>query len=256
MNYYLKVTGVLAITVYVVILGLLFNYFNHHNEHKKIHFVKKNEERVVVAMSAPSSSTKVMNQKSKSKKEAKKKEHTNEKKKYKPKKKAKKKAKKKKLKKKKKIKEKKPQKQKKQKIKKKSQNKKKSEKKKVNNLFDNIKEKKPHKSENKRKSSNNKNAISDKRENKDRGIENSYLAKIQSTLEDWPAQGDFASEKVVIWLRIKSDGSFIFKLLSPSNNQDFNSGLIQYLKQLQKIGFDSHQSSKPYELNIEFIAKE
>jgi protein TonB len=91
---------------------------------------------------------------------------------------------------------------------------------------------------------------------RDRGIQNAYFAKVEKALQNWPSQSEFAGQTVKVWLRINRDGSFQFRLLSASNNEDFNSGLIQYLRQLQRVGFDPHRNSKPYELNVEFVAKE
>jgi protein TonB len=45
-------------------------------------------------------------------------------------------------------------------------------------------------------------------------------------------------------------------VVSASGNDAFNSGLIAYLKQLQKIGFGPHKGNRPYELDVEFIANE
>ncbi len=106
-------------------------------------------------------------------------------------------------------------------------------------------------SENKKKSDSLKNV-----KNSDMGVVDAYKAKIEKKLQDWPAQSEFAGETLVMRLKIRPDGTFEFKILTPSNNQDFNIGLVQYLEQLQKIGFDSHSNSKPYEFDVEFIAKE
>jgi protein TonB len=235
-----KLTGILATSIYLFFVGLLFYYFNHHSEKKSIHFVKKNSERISVSIPAQNSKADKSNPKhikkslSKPKKKVVKKKVTKKKV-------VKKKATKKKVVKKKVVKK---------RVKKRTIEKSRREKKqkaKVSNLFDKIGDKKP---------SNRKDGKKRKKEDLDRGILNAYLANLEDILQGWSAQSEFAGESAKIWLKINRDGSFKFKLISPSNNQDFNSGLIQYLKQLQKIGFDPHKNSKPYELNIEFIAKE
>jgi protein TonB len=88
------------------------------------------------------------------------------------------------------------------------------------------------------------------------GEENAYFAKVQSMLEDWPAQSDFAGEKATVILFIKPSGRFEFKVKSRSNIDEFNEGLIAFLEQLQAIGFGEHKGERTYEYEAEFIAKE
>ena len=90
----------------------------------------------------------------------------------------------------------------------------------------------------------------------DSGIENAYLAMIEEKLKGWPAQSEYAGEKARVWIKVEPSGTYRFKVISASGNDAFNSGLILYLKQLQKIGFGPHKGKKPYELDVEFIAKE
>ena len=88
------------------------------------------------------------------------------------------------------------------------------------------------------------------------GEENAYFAKVQSMLEDWPAQSDFAGEKATVVLFIKPSGKFEFKVKSGSSIDEFNEGLIAFLEQLQNFGFGEHTGEKTYEYEAEFIAKE
>jgi len=88
------------------------------------------------------------------------------------------------------------------------------------------------------------------------GEENDYFEKVQSMLEDWPAQSDFAGEKATVVLFIKPSGRFEFKVKSGSSIDAFNEGLIAFLEQLQSIGFGEHIGGKTYEYEAEFIAKE
>jgi len=237
----LKITGILAITIYFMMVGLLFYYFNHHSDKKNIHFVKKNSDRIMVSLPASKGSS---SSKSKQEKRVTRDRHKKIEKKREKKKKIikKKKVKKKKVKKKKIVKKK--------SIVKKNRTKKRVDKKrkreKVSSLFDKVNDKKP-KGSNSQKNSQKK---------QDKGIENVYFANVEDILQGWNAQSEFAGESAKIWVKIQRDGSFKFKLTKPSNNLEFNRGLIEYLRQLQKIGFDPHNNSKAYELNIEFIAKE
>ena len=90
----------------------------------------------------------------------------------------------------------------------------------------------------------------------DTGIENAYLAKIEEKLKGWPAQSEYVGEKAKVWIKVEPNGTFRFKVITASGNTSFNTGLIDYLKQLQKIGFGPHKGNRPYELDVEFIAKE
>ena len=88
----------------------------------------------------------------------------------------------------------------------------------------------------------------------DRGLENAYFALIEEKLKGWPAQSEYAGEMAKVWLKVKPSGHFIFKVVTASANEDFNIGLVAYLKQLQGLGFGPHKGNRPYELDVEFIA--
>ncbi len=94
-----------------------------------------------------------------------------------------------------------------------------------------------------------------KKTNQSNGIENKYFAKIQNTLKGWPAQSNFAGEKVSVELTVYSTGLFDYKILSRSLNPEFNRSLKAYLEQLKKFGFGPHSNPKPYKIIVEFIAK-
>jgi protein TonB len=86
------------------------------------------------------------------------------------------------------------------------------------------------------------------------GRENVYLAKVERLLKGWPAQANFAGEEIDIRLTIYPDGRFDYRILKLSANPDFNHELINYLKQLQNVGFGPHSHGKPYEIEVRFIA--
>lgn len=90
----------------------------------------------------------------------------------------------------------------------------------------------------------------------DSGIENAYFHKVQSMLENWPAQSDFAGEKASVSISVKPTGQFTFKVTSASNNAAFNQGLKDFLRQLQRLGLGRHHANRSYTFNVEFIAKE
>jgi protein TonB len=256
------ISGLLAFGIYISVITLLLFYFNTRDQKKPVHYVKKNEERIRVSMSAP---------KPQAKKEIKKqpKKVLKPKPKPKPKKTVKKKVVKKKV-----IKEKVV---KKPKIVKKKKDLNTTKPKKVNkpkDLFANISStkkvekpkvidipKKPKKSNivkvsNKPSASELVSNSLKKQKKSDSGIENAYLAKIEEKLKGWPAQSEYVGEKAKVWIKVEPNGTFKFKVITASGNAAFNTGLIDYLKQLQKIGFGPHKGNRPYELDVEFIAKE
>jgi protein TonB len=259
------ISGLLAFGIYISVIGILLFYFNTRDQEKPLHYVKKNEERIRVSMSTP---------KPQVKKEIKKqpKKVVKPKPKPKPKKTVKKKEVKKKV-----IKEKVV---KKAKIVKKKKDLNTTKPKKVNkpkDLFANIsatkkvEKAKPVKVVDtpvKPKKSNSI-KVSEKisatelvsntlkiQKKSDSGIENAYLAMIEEKLKGWPAQSEYAGEKAKVWIKVEPSGIFRFKVITASGNEAFNSGLIAYLKQLQKIGFGPHKGNRPYELDVEFIANE
>lgn len=252
------ISGVLAFGIYFILIGLLIFYFNTRDEKKSVRYVKKDEHRIQVAISAPKKAVKTKPSKPKVKPKQKPKI------KPKPKKEVKKKV----------IKEKVV---KKKVIKKKDENLTKP--KKVNkpkDLFANVSsaKKKPKlkmeitdkpvkpKESKLIKVSNKPSAsalVSDSlkvQKSSDSGVESEYLAYVQSMLEGWPAQSEYAGEKVKVLLQINPSGFFEFKVKSASNNYDFNDGLVEYLEQLQEIGFGRHKGNRTYQFEAEFIAKE
>lgn len=263
------IPGALAIGIYLLVIGLLVFYFNTRSEEKSKRYVKKDEHRIQVALSAPKKSEKSKVVKKKPKVEPKKQHKVKPKVKPKPKKVVKKKIVKKKV-----IKEKIV---KKKKIVKKDVNKTKPKKKNsAKNLFANVKapkkkniikvSDKPIKTKPKnslikvtdkpKSASQRINSSLKNQKSSDSGVENAYLAKVQSMLEGWPAQSEYAGEKVKVILYINPTGFFEFKLKTVSNNQDFNIGLTEYLRQLQDIGFGRHKGERTYQFEAEFIAKE
>ncbi len=252
------ISGVLAFTAYFIIIGLLIFYFNTRSEEKNEHFVKKNERRIQVSLAAPK---KMTAPKSKKKKKPRKKLKKRPKTKPKRKKSTKKKV----------IKEK--------VIKKKIVQKKDHNitkpKKKAKDLFKNIKTSKkkqikiqisdkPMKPKPKSdlikitsmSASERINASLKSQKQSDRGIENAYFAHVQSMLEGWPAQSNYAGEKAKVILHIKPSGFFEFRIVSYSNIPEFNQGLKDFLEQLQEIGFGPHSGGRTYNFEAEFIAKD
>jgi protein TonB len=250
--------GASAFAIYFLLVGMLVFYFNTRHEEKSKHYVKKDEHRIQVALSGAEKKTKTVKKtKPKPKHKPVVKKHS----KPKPRKTAKKRV----------LKEKVVKKT----VKKRDTNRTKPRKKALD-LFANIKterkksiiqvSEKPIKTKPKKqlikvtdkpKSASERISNSLKQQKSmDSGVENAYLAKVQSMLEGWPAQSEYAGEKVKVLLKIDPTGMFEFELKTASNNENFNRGLVEYLQQLQLIGFGRHKGSRTYQFEAEFIAKE
>ena len=253
------IPGVMAIGIYLLVLGLLVFYFNTRTEEKVKNYVKKDEHRIQVALSSskPKSVTK-KKEKAKPKKKIQKKS-TPKPKPSKKKRVIKEKIVKKKAVKKKVVKKKKPKK--KNNTKDLFANVKAPKKKNIINVTDKPVKAKPKQNlikvtDNPVSASERINNSLKNQKNKQSGVENAYLAKVQSMLEGWPAQSEYAGEKVKVLLYIHPSGFFEFKIKSASRNPDFNRGLTEYLEQLQEFGFGRHNGGRTYNFEAEFIAKE
>lgn len=251
--------GVLSFGIYFAMVGALIFYFNTRNEKKSVHYVKKNENRIQVALSTPKKEKPVTS----------KPKNTVVKKKLKPKDTKKKVIKEKIVKKLPKKKDQNLTKPKKHTVKKENI----PQAKKTSDLFSQIKttEKKldmkitdkPIKTVAKKniikvteKQLSASEHISSTFTNSDKGVENAYFAKVQNMLEDWPTQSNFAGEKAIVILYIEPSGRFEFRVKTGSNIEAFNTGLIGFLEQLQEIGFGRHNAERTYEFEAEFIAKD
>jgi len=258
------VWGAAAVGIYMFIVGLLLFYFNTREEKKPVRYVKKDEHRIQVALSP----AKKVEKKKIEKKKVTPPKITKPKPKPKPKKVVKKKVEKKKV-----IKEKVV---KKKIVKKKDENLTKPKIKKTTDLFAKVKTPqkknliqvtdKPVKEKPKKNiikvtddplSASQR--ISDslkKQKSSNSGEVNAYFAKVKAMLEAWPAQSEFAGEQATVLLYIKPSGRFEFQVTSGSDVDEFNIGLLSFLKQLQSIGFGKHNAGRTYEFEAEFIAKE
>lgn len=274
------ITGIFALLIYFILLGLLIFYFNTKEIEKPKHYVKKNENRIQVSISTAKTYTKPKTLE-KVKKENKIKEKIKPKKtkeKIKPKKikekvKPKKSVKKKENKKitkdkvvKKRIKKQKKRVNKMSKKTTKSNKVKEKHKADTSDLFSNVKTKNnvhpkikaatKEKITKKRTASDKIRDSLKKESKKDKGVENAYFSKVQSLLETWPAQSEFAGEKAIVRISVMPTGKFEFNVQTLSNNIMFNQELIAFLKQLQGIGLGRHHAGRNYEFDVEFIAKE
>ena len=256
------VWGVVAVTIYLFLVFLLLIYFNYHDTESRKHYVKRDEHRIQVGLSAPRK--KVLPKKHDRKKRKTKRPSRRKKIDRKP---AKKTQTHKRV-----IKEKLVKKS----VKRKDLNTTKPKKRRTKDLFASIKTPKkrplikitdkPIKSKPKKQlfemkdvpmsaSERIKSSLKQQKSH-DSGVEDSYLAKVQEMLEGWPAQSDFAGEKVKVYLKIDPTGHFEFEIKRRSRNPAFNQALTEYLEQLQEFGFGPHRGARTYLFEAEFIAKD
>ncbi len=216
------ISGVIAVGVYFLLISLILYYFNYRSSTKSVHYVAKNTNSISVTLT-----TKKL---SKPKpKEKRKKQHV------------------------KKVRNTKTTKSNKIKYTKKVKQEKKAKPIKAKELFASVKTKikKNNKSKGKQQKTNK--SIKKSKSN-DKGKVNKYFANIEEKLKGWPAQANFAGETISITLKVYKSGSFEFEINKLSSNTDFNESLLAYLKQLQSIGFGTHSSKKPYQIEVEFVA--
>ncbi len=133
------------------------------------------------------------------------------------------------------------------------------------NLFSSIDTKRPSKSPPKESRVKHNSSVADRiknthqsgrvsNRNRERGVENAYIAKVQRRLSNWHAQSNYKGESAKIKLVIKSSGHFRFTILHSSSGS-LSSGLREFLNQLNSMGLGRHNRSTPYNINVTFRAK-
>jgi outer membrane biosynthesis protein TonB len=85
---------------------------------------------------------------------------------------------------------------------------------------------------------------------KERGIENAYFAKVKRKLNYWSAHSEHKGSPIYVKLVIQESGSFSYTIRTLSDNRLFNSAFIAYLKQLQRIGFNTHSAGRAYVIGV------
>jgi len=90
--------------------------------------------------------------------------------------------------------------------------------------------------------------------NRERGVENAYIAKVKRQLSNWSAQSNYKGHRATIRLTINSSGHFRYSIQS-STSASMSSGLRDFLEQLNRMGLGSHNRSTPYDIKVHFIAR-
>jgi outer membrane biosynthesis protein TonB len=220
--------GVAALFIYLTLIVLLLYYFGYHHTSRPTHFVTKNEQGIAVSLAGPPSAQSAPKPKPKATPKKRPSEPH------------------------------KPVQRKKLAVTQKARKAPTAKKPDTRKLFSHVKRSPPRKPVQKRAAgaagSKKTGERTLKKSQGSSGVENAYLAKVERLLKGWPAQANFAGEEIDIRLTIYPDGRFDYRILKLSANPDFNHELINYLKQLQGIGFGPHNRTKPYDIEVKFIA--
>jgi len=89
------------------------------------------------------------------------------------------------------------------------------------------------------------------------GEVDAYLSKLYKLFhETWQPEAFYAGAHAVIQFDIAPNGAFNYHLLHPSDNQAFNQSLIEYLEQMKAKRFPPLKRKKHLVIDVEFKAKE
>ncbi len=90
--------------------------------------------------------------------------------------------------------------------------------------------------------------------NRERGVINTYIAKVKNQLSNWNAQSDYKGQSATIKLTIMNSGHFRYSVRH-STSRALTRGLKRFLDQLNRIGLGIHNKSTPYIIEVTFKAK-
>jgi len=90
--------------------------------------------------------------------------------------------------------------------------------------------------------------------NRERGVKNAYIAKVEKQLRNWNAQSNYKGHSAKIVLTIMSSGKFRYTIKN-STSMAMTQGLREFLDQLNRIGLGRHTKSTPYVIEVIFRAK-
>lgn len=84
-----------------------------------------------------------------------------------------------------------------------------------------------------------------------------YISKIYKVIYDsWTPDELFVGLEAKVAVEIEPDGTFQFRMVTPSDNQSFNNSLIEYLNQLKQKGFPPHNRGRKLIVELDFKPKE
>jgi len=89
--------------------------------------------------------------------------------------------------------------------------------------------------------------------NRDKGIKNTYIAKVKRHMNNWNAAPGHKGKRVTIALTIYNSGKFSYRIIQGSGN--IRGSLSQYLNQLKRVGLGRHNKSTPYSIKVSFTVR-
>jgi len=88
--------------------------------------------------------------------------------------------------------------------------------------------------------------------NREKGIENAYIAKVKRHMMNWNAVGA-KGQRVTIVLTIYNSGKFRYTI--SGNPGNMRNSLTQYLDTLNRMGLGRHKKSTPYHIKVPFTLR-
>jgi len=91
--------------------------------------------------------------------------------------------------------------------------------------------------------------------NRDRGIQNAYVAKVKRHMNNWNAGSAHKGKHVSLALTIYSSGKFSYRILS-GGDADMKRSLSQFLDRLNRMRqLGRHSKSSPYSIRVDFTVR-
>jgi len=91
--------------------------------------------------------------------------------------------------------------------------------------------------------------------NRDRGVQNAYVAKVKRHMNNWNAGSAHKGKRVSLSLTIYSSGKFKYRILS-GGDMDMKNSLSQFLDRLNRMGqLGRHSKSSPYSIRVDFTVR-
>jgi len=91
--------------------------------------------------------------------------------------------------------------------------------------------------------------------NRDKGIQNAYVAKVKRHMNNWNAGSAHKGKHVSLALTIYSSGKFSYRILS-GGDTDMKRSLSQFLDRLNRMGqLGRHSKSSPYSIRVDFTVR-
>ncbi len=91
--------------------------------------------------------------------------------------------------------------------------------------------------------------------NRERGVENAYIARVKQHMNNWDAGGNNGGQRVTIALTIYNSGKFQYRIMSGIASSGMEQSLREYLDTLNRMGLGQHDKSSPYSISVTFSTR-